>query len=161
MTSNNEEKQPRWHAHMQICYPTPITQELMDDDPDFEKDGYKVGDHMATETMMGFDPRVKEDRKLLHDHLDEYLDAYVIPQLNELEKQDDKAKRPIGTQDYGFDLGELEVLKTLAETALRLNLMLPRQQDELRGALGTLNHNLERRNSSDAWFKVFADINYH
>ena len=67
------------HAHIQVCY--------------YNSKGETV------ESMVGFDPRTPEDRKLTHDMLDEYLDKFIIPRL---EGEHRETSGDCGLEVYAF-----------------------------------------------------------
>ena len=63
----------RNHAHFQIQYRRDPT-----DNERMEGQGRQL-----VETLRGFDPRDPEQRKFIHDNLDEFLDFWIIPKLNQ------------------------------------------------------------------------------
>lgn len=78
------------HAHFQIETTRYVTQEDLDGKFKTHFKGYNVGDAYQAESMQGFDPEDKEDRQLLHDCLDEYLDYLVKVKKHALEQGLDK-----------------------------------------------------------------------
>lgn len=155
----------QYHAHVQIQYPFVVTEEKVEKERWNEDWDPKVGDVINCETLRGCYPRDKESRAHLHEMLDEYLDKYLIPELERVER----GEKQLGCDRPSLEREQVEFLLKILEPLFQ---MVKEEKNpswhrgdlfsvQMKEAYEALLAMKEADGGNEAFFRLYAGVDKH